>query len=582
VENQSNSRTKKSQKNLKISLNGDFQLTKNTSTPVLKYEVLSQNSSVLPDVVIENTENSVNILSRLISNQSLSLNPRNCYAFLNLLSLKKDYSSISSVKPVSSSSNNKSNMDALKKLEQALMKLQKKGNSTSLKNLVTTLKDDFKLFDLHSDSLSIQTFLSSLFDLSFFINFTTIQLFVHEKGKNEAETHTVFKSGKYFKKNTSVVVFAQAFQSIKKSKTKIFNNFQNQQVPFEVLGPFLAKEFELNDYSAVIIISRDGFLPVTTEDNQYLNEISSALKSIFLSLVVKTKFSDRQKTLLCSLNFFPEPLLVKVAGNIIFKNKSYINNFIEKLHTPSIYKLGQDKELLLWQIESDDTISDLGHFQRVSLLGELLNTLRHELSNPLFGLSLSSQLLLATSKHPENAEFLKAISDSTDRCNEIIMNFSDLYLDANNSKIISLEKIINEVFTLSKSETRGICKTIHFCEPLTSSLQINTNPTLVSQILFNLVINSAQAIAGKVTRPTIQVHISEESGQLTISVSDNGPELDKSQIDNLFKPFYTTKKAGNGLGLSICKNLAKRLGGDLCFKTNKPFPGLTFSLVLPY
>src|SRR5690606_12919315 len=100
--------------------------------------------------------------------------------------------------------------------------------------------------------------------------------------------------------------------------------------------------------------------------------------------------------------------------------------------------------------------TDLFHHERLSLLGELLNTLRHELSNPLFGLQLSSQILKEDlAEDTENLEFIEEISKNINRSQEIIKNFSELFLEKNLTKNIVLKDIIEEVITLTKSETRG-------------------------------------------------------------------------------------------------------------------------------
>src|SRR6478609_10430572 len=70
---------------------------------------------------------------------------------------------------------------------------------------------------------------------------------------------------------------------------------------------------------------------------------------------------------------------------------------------------------------------DLFHFQRISLLGELLNTLRHELSNPLFGLKLSSQIFNTLDVSNDDKDLMREIEKNVNRCQTIIENFSNLY-----------------------------------------------------------------------------------------------------------------------------------------------------------
>src|SRR6478609_6452953 len=87
---------------------------------------------------------------------------------------------------------------------------------------------------------------------------------------------------------------------------------------------------------------------------------------------------------------------------------------------------------------------DLFHFQRISLLGELLNTLRHELSNPLFGLKLGSQLFNMMEVNEDSKDIMKEIEKNINRCQIIIENFSNLYQVQNETKPITIKKIIDE------------------------------------------------------------------------------------------------------------------------------------------
>src|SRR5690606_16963871 len=104
---------------------------------------------------------------------------------------------------------------------------------------------------------------------------------------------------------------------------------------------------------------------------------------------------------------------------------------------------------------------DIDHHRRVSLLGELLNTLQHELNNPLFGLHLGA-LDMADEGTGEVAQTFQDIATNTTRCQTIIRNFSQLYSASKNDSLISLKSFIDEVFILTKSEIRGISKSIEF------------------------------------------------------------------------------------------------------------------------
>ena len=115
-------------------------------------------------------------------------------------------------------------------------------------------------------------------------------------------------------------------------------------------------------------------------------------------------------------------------------------------------------------------------------------------------------------------------------------------------------------------------------------LKIFTNPTWLSQIIFNLIINAAQAIKEcgiQRGKSIIKIYITKTNDGLSIAVIDNGPGIDKNLIQSIFKPFFTTKDSGTGLGLSICQNLAHQMGTKIEFKNNSPLLGATFWINLP-
>ena len=66
---------------------------------------------------------------------------------------------------------------------------------------------------------------------------------------------------------------------------------------------------------------------------------------------------------------------------------------------------------------------------------------------------------------------------------------------------------------------------------------------------------------------------------VTVSISDSGPGIGKAGKDNVFKPFFTTKKDGLGMGLTICQSILEEHGG-LIWAENKPAGGATFSFSL--
>ena len=160
-----------------------------------------------------------------------------------------------------------------------------------------------------------------------------------------------------------------------------------------------------------------------------------------------------------------------------------------------------------------------------------------------------------------------------------------MYNDHQEYKKIHLYKFIDEVITLTKSETKEIQKKI-VCmnfNPL-DPFEIETNSTCLTQIIFNLIINAAHAIKSaneRVNSNTIIIKLEKNQGSVSISVIDDGPGVSSELVAKIFEPFFTTKGSGTGLGLSICENLARQLGSKIQFQNNYPFAGATFSINLP-
>ena len=108
---------------------------------------------------------------------------------------------------------------------------------------------------------------------------------------------------------------------------------------------------------------------------------------------------------------------------------------------------------------------------------------------------------------------------------------------------------------------------------------IKTNKTILAQIIFNLIINSSEALNESDSPPLIRIEITSSPKNIEIIIHDNGPGLNQCEDEQIFTPFFTTKKQGTGLGLSICKNLVHKLNGGLQYLNSDK--GATFLIKLP-
>jgi two-component system C4-dicarboxylate transport sensor histidine kinase DctB len=108
---------------------------------------------------------------------------------------------------------------------------------------------------------------------------------------------------------------------------------------------------------------------------------------------------------------------------------------------------------------------------------------------------------------------------------------------------------------------------------------VELNPIQFEQVLINLVTNAMQALEQQDQR-TIEISATVSDSHIAIFVDDNGPGIAYSEQHQLFEPFYTTKKNGLGLGLSISQQITQAMGGSLDI-ADSPLGGARFVITLP-
>ena len=392
-------------------------------------------------------------------------------------------------------------------------------------------------------STNISDFCQGLLTLKEFESFKTIHFFKHEKGQSFAVKHEV-DAGSISTKDFHINEFNTLFQRIKKSKNRTFGQESLKGFTFDILGTFLAREFSLDTHNIIIIVSRNDFLNQTEFEKEHFSNVMNVVAAFFDQILKKELEGQQLQNIQLALSNLPFQVETSESPRPKFK----------KLPSSSYYNI---------QTQQNLDKADIFHQERIALLGELLNTLKHELSNPLFGLQLSAELLLMDLEDEENHSFMKEIASSIKRSQSIIANFTELYTSNETLKAKDLEKLANEVFTLTKSESRQIKKSFQIIELESEDFVINANSVWLAQILFNLVVNSAQALnATKLDTPeiVIKAHLRDP---VELHVIDNGPGAPEDVIKNMFNPFYTTKEKGTGLGLAISQSLARKLNGKI-------------------
>jgi len=219
----------------------------------------------------------------------------------------------------------------------------------------------------------------------------------------------------------------------------------------------------------------------------------------------------------------------------------------------------------------------------------LIGVISHEILNsitPISSLSDTVNTMIQDKSvlTPEELEDLKPAIQTIRRRSEGLLDFvKDYRLIAELptpvlayhtiGEILKHIKILMQPFAKEKNITLKI-------EQTSSKISINIDLKLIEQALINLVTNSIYALQD-VQQGTIEIAYRLEINKLYLEVTDNGKGVTSDLVEKIFVPFFTTRKNGSGIGLTITRNIMKMHYGSLEV-SSIPFEKTTFSLVFKY
>jgi two-component system sensor kinase FixL len=236
--------------------------------------------------------------------------------------------------------------------------------------------------------------------------------------------------------------------------------------------------------------------------------------------------------------------------------------------------------------QAEEVRQELAHASRLALAGELAASIAHEINQPL-GAILSNadaaEMLLESSSPAldQLREILGDIRKDDRRASEVIRRLRTL-LTKREMEVqpVDLNEVTSDVVLLARAESRRRGVTLG-SEPVDDLPPVHGDKVHLQQVLLNLVLNAMEAMAGMPgeRRLTVRAGVNE-NGAAEIAVSDTGPGIRPDRLPRLFDPFFSTKKEGMGLGLSIARSLIQAHGGQI-WAENNPGGGATFRFTLP-
>lgn len=229
---------------------------------------------------------------------------------------------------------------------------------------------------------------------------------------------------------------------------------------------------------------------------------------------------------------------------------------------------------------------ELAHASRMAVAGELTASIAHEINQPL-GAILSNvnaaELLMdAGGDHAkEIREILRDVHRDNLRASAVIQQLRELLAKHTVEKsIIDLNQSLGDMATILRREAarRDV---VLIVRPSPVAVPVLADTTQMQQILINLVLNGMDAVAGEAgERRMVSVSVERHGKIAAIEVQDRGHGITPETLPRLFDSFFSTKRTGIGLGLSIVKTLVENKGGTI-WAENSAAGGATFHVELP-
>lgn len=227
-------------------------------------------------------------------------------------------------------------------------------------------------------------------------------------------------------------------------------------------------------------------------------------------------------------------------------------------------------------------LSHVAHSDRLVTLGILGASIAHEIRNPLFAIKTFADLLPSHYESPEfRLQFSKMVGEEATRIDSLLTDMMNL----GKPRMLrigptSLNTAVGDTLDLlvQKIRTEGI-----ECKRSLNARQdtIETDSTIVRQILLNLCLNAIQALHDFPGKRSIVVCTANTDRGFEFVIRDSGPGIPLKARKKMFVRFHTSKVDGTGLGLWLCRELVTSVGGSLDLDPFVPGEGATFRMTLP-
>jgi signal transduction histidine kinase len=217
------------------------------------------------------------------------------------------------------------------------------------------------------------------------------------------------------------------------------------------------------------------------------------------------------------------------------------------------------------------------HQDKMAGFGLLAAGIAHEVGNPLTSISTIVQVLERKNPDDYTREKLALVGGQLARIQGIVRELTTFSRPASQERSrFTLHEIVDEALNIAKYYKGTKTRTTRADIPRDLPVLSGVRDQLV-QVVFNLVLNALDA-TGK--GGLIEVTGTRTTDGVEVAVRDDGTGIDPAHHDRIFRPYFTTKKQGTGLGLFVTRKIVGEHGGAVEFES-APGAGTTFRVRLP-
>ena len=432
--------------------------------------------------------------------------------------------------------------------------------------------------DLQMRSEYIQAFLRSLYywDMSLSsVQAPGLAIDLHDLAYDMNQDIHVYSLSGELLASSSPALFENGLLSRRMAPEALFTD-SHTAVCYEQLGgkPYLVSYIPFHNGSFVTIgyIAVPYFLSEQTRDAEVDALLTRLLPPYFIVLLLALFFSFwAAKSMTAPISMLDEKMRQFEIGakdnHISYPYKDELGALVERYN------------LLVDRVE--ESAAKLANAEREGAWRTMARQIAHEINNPLTPMKLSVQKLQL--KHGKDGfdeyfdKTTRMLISEIDNLAHIAQSFSTF---AKQPEVVTTEvdvaQKLSHVITLQRANDEQI--PIRYVGA-DSGVMALADQEQISQVFVNILRNAIQALEGQAGADVIVVlNAAYADREIQISISDNGPGIPEEVREKIFRPNFTTKSNGNGLGLAISRHIVETSGGRIEFETSPK--GTTFYIYL--